>query len=157
LFLAPPRPTGHSAVLSKLIGRAWPPAFTYIRTAILGAGVKGNWAGIWVFRLARDPTETARSVKGRRLIVTYLAAERSMPPFFRARLRYLRSRVDDCRLLREMDVVARLALQRHLRKLRKKAAAARCWDCCHFKAPHRGGPERALPNIWNNEKVFSVF
>jgi len=46
-----------------------------------------------------------------RLIVTYLAAEPSTPPFFRARLRYLRSRVDDCRLLKEMDVVARLALQ----------------------------------------------
>ena len=43
-----------------------------------------------------------------------------MPPFFRARLRYLRSRVDDCRLLREMDVVARLALQRHLRNFEKK-------------------------------------
>ena len=42
-----------------------------------------------------------------------------MPPFFRARLRYLRSRVDDCRLLREMDVVARLALQRHLRNFEK--------------------------------------
>ncbi|HKD70535.1 MAG TPA: hypothetical protein VKB61_00325 [Candidatus Acidoferrum sp.] len=54
-----------------------------------------------------------------RLIVTYLAAEPSMPPFFRARLRYLRSRIDDCQLLREMDVVARLALQRHLRNFEK--------------------------------------
>jgi hypothetical protein len=30
-----------------------------------------------------------------------------MPPFFPARLHYLRNRVDDCRLLREMDVVVR--------------------------------------------------
>jgi hypothetical protein len=65
-----------------------------------------------------------------------------MPPFFLARLRYLRSCVDDCRLLKEMDVVARLALQRHLHNFEKKAAAARCWDCCNLSAPHRGGPER---------------
>jgi len=55
-----------------------------------------------------------------------------------------------------MDVVPRLALQRHLRNF-EKAAAARCWDCCYFSAPHRGGPERALPNIWNNGTVFPVF
>jgi hypothetical protein len=36
-------------------------------------------------------------------------------------------------------------------------AAARFWDCCHFGEPHRGGPERPLPNVWNNEKVFPVF
>ena len=31
-----------------------------------------------------------------------------MPPFLPARLHYLRNRVDDCRLLREMDVVVRV-------------------------------------------------
>jgi len=51
---------------------------------------------------------------------------------------------------------ARLALARHLRN-GEKAAVARRWDCCHFSAPHRGGPERAAPNILNNEKVFTVF
>jgi hypothetical protein len=39
----------------------------------------------------------------------------------------------------------------------EKAVVARCWDCCHFSAPHRVGPERAAPNILNNEKVFTVF
>jgi hypothetical protein len=51
---------------------------------------------------------------------------------------------------------ARLALGRYLRN-GEKAAVARCWDGCHFSAPHRGGPERAAPNILNNEKVFTVF
>jgi hypothetical protein len=51
---------------------------------------------------------------------------------------------------------ARLALGRHLRN-GEKGAVARCWVCCHFSAPHRGGPERAAPNILNNEKVFTVF
>jgi hypothetical protein len=51
---------------------------------------------------------------------------------------------------------ARLALARHLRN-GDKAAVARCWDCCHFSAPQGGGPERAVPNILNKEKVFTVF
>ena len=34
---------------------------------------------------------------------------------------------------------------------------ARCWDCCHFSAPRIEAPERAVPNILNNEKVFTVF
>ena len=34
---------------------------------------------------------------------------------------------------------------------------ARCWDCCHFSAPHIESPERAVPNILNNEKLFTVF
>jgi hypothetical protein len=38
-----------------------------------------------------------------------------------------------------------------------KKLPSRCWDCCHFSAPDRGGPERAVPNILNNEKVFTVF
>jgi len=96
-------------------------------------------------------------VNATRLIVTYLAAERSMPPFLpgspalppESRWRLSVAERDGCS-------GARLALGRHLRN-GEKAAVARCWDCCHFSAPHRGGPERAAPNILNIEKVFTVF
>jgi hypothetical protein len=47
----------------------------------------------------------------------------------------------------------RLTLGRHLRN-GEKTAVARCWDCC---APHRKGPERAAPDILNNDKVFTVY
>jgi hypothetical protein len=49
----------------------------------------------------------ARFVNASRLIVTYLAEERSMRRSSPDRLYYLRNRVDDCRLLREKDVVVR--------------------------------------------------
>jgi len=52
--------------------------------------------------------------------------------------RLLRNRLS---VLREMDL----------------AVHAWRWDCCHFSAPHRGGPDRAAPNISNNETVFTVF
>jgi hypothetical protein len=56
-----------------------------------------------------------------------------------------------------MDVVVRAwHWSRHLRN-GEKDAVARWWDGCHFSAPHRGGPERAAPNILNNEKVLTVF
>ena len=79
----------------------------------------------------------------------------AVPPA--ARLHYLRNRVDDCRLRREMDVVVRAWHWRVTFATAKKAAVARRWDCCHFSALHRGGPERAAPNILNNEKVFTVY
>jgi hypothetical protein len=80
-----------------------------------------------------------------------------MPPFHPARLHDLRNRVDDCRLLREMDVVVRAWHCRVTFATAKRLPVARCWDCCHFSAAHRGDLERAAPNILNNEKVFTVF
>jgi hypothetical protein len=65
-----------------------------------------------------------------------------MPPFL-TRLHYLRNRVHDCRLLREMDVVARLALARHLRNAKKLPSLAAGTPAI-FSAPHRGRPERAV-------------
>jgi hypothetical protein len=57
--------------------------------------------------VARIQTGANASVKTSQPIVTYLAAERSMPPSSPAHLHYVRDRVDACRLLREMDVVVR--------------------------------------------------
>src|SRR5690242_10446502 len=80
-----------------------------------------------------------------------------MPPFFRARLRYLRNRVDDRRLLREMDVVLRAYHWRATVATSEKAAVARCWDCGHFSAPHRGVSERARQKYGTPRRCFSSF
>jgi hypothetical protein len=79
-----------------------------------------------------------------------------MPPFFPARLHYLRNRVDGCRSLREMDVVVRawhcnvtFATAKKLPLLAARTAAI-------LVHRNRGGPERAAQNILNNEKVFTV-
>jgi hypothetical protein len=97
------------------------------------------------------------AAKRRRPIVTYLAAERSMPPFFRARLRYLRNRIDDCRLLREMDVVRAWHWRDSFatsKKSCRRSLLGRLPFWCAGITEARSGPCQIL---WNNEKVFPVF
>jgi hypothetical protein len=55
-----------------------------------------------------------------------------------------------------MDVVVRAWHWRVILATAKKLPSL-ALGLLAFSAPHRGGPERAAPNILNNEKMFTVF
>jgi hypothetical protein len=66
-------------------------------------------------------------------------------------------RIDDCRLLREMDVVVRAWRWGVTFATAKKLLSLAAGTAAICSAPHHGGPERSAPNILHNEKVFTVF
>jgi hypothetical protein len=71
-----------------------------------------------------------------------------------ARLHYLANRVDDCRLLREMDVVVGAWRRRATCPTAKKLPSLAAATAAILSAPPDSrGPERAVPNIL---KVFIV-
>jgi hypothetical protein len=77
IFLVPPRPTRQVAALGKPIGRAV--ASSLPRKSATGdprLGRKRQLDRVWIFRLARDPTEIGRSVNDKRPERIYVPSSR---------------------------------------------------------------------------------